>query len=434
MAGKLCIFSQQFHHLIVITINVHDMPHIARLIIFALALTFHQSLWAQPPSRGRATELIIAGDNALQVLDLEMAIEYYSSAISLDPSFADAYMKRANAYSIAGRGVEAQADYNRAININPYIDYLYDTRAKIKILVADFKGKLVDIENFDGGPADITQDYLLLQMRSNFPMQLSQLDSLIAVDPTKSQQFAIRALLRWEGDDINGALSDANQALELNPTNAFAHNVLGLLQLGNYDYEAALASFEAALKIDDRYPAAYLNRGRAHNLMGNPLIGLKDMDRAIELDSSFALAYLSRATVQKGLGNASAAISDFDKVIAMHPDFADAYFSRGFARKMLGDYGGAIRDYDQTILLNPNEPSSYNNRGILRVLADDYAGAKKDFRMAISIEPDYPAAYHNLGMSLIMNHSRTEGCEYLQTSMNSGFMNASEEYKYFCTQ
>ncbi|CAN5238333.1 hypothetical protein BH09BAC1_BH09BAC1_16720 [soil metagenome] len=409
------------------------MKQVPVLLILIFTLFVSQLALSQTASRGQAMEILIAGDNSLQMLDVEQAIEYYTAAISLDPGFADAYMKRANAYAIAGRATEAKADYNMAVNINPYIDYLYDSRAKIKILVADFKGAMVDVDNM-GGPIDITQGYLLEMMRNTFPMAITQLDSLIASDPTKSQNFAVRALARIQADDANGALADVTQALELNPTNAFAHNLQGLLQLGDGNYTAASASFEAAIKIDENYAEAYLNRGRVQNLLGNPNSALVDMNYAIALDTNFALAYLSRAMVYKSMGNVGAAISDYDKVIARYPDFADAYFSRGFARKMQGDFGGAIRDYDRSILLNPNDPSTYNNRGILRVLADDYAGAAKDFRTAISLQPEYAAAYHNLGMSLIMNHSRTEGCQYLQTSINQGFLKATNEYKYFCTQ
>jgi Flp pilus assembly protein TadD len=137
--------------------------------------------------------------------------------------------------------------------------------------------------------------------------------------------------------------------------------------------------------------------------------------------------------VYKGLGDTKAAIADYDKVIAIYPEFADAYFSRGFAKKMLGDFGGAIRDYDRAILLNPNDPSQFNNRGILRVLADDFAGAARDFRAAISLQPEYAIVYHNFGMSLIMNHSRSEGCDYLQTSIDQGFESGRDQHKYFCT-
>lgn len=405
------------------------------LITIVLFLGF--AAMAQPPSRGRATEMIIAGDNSLQMLDIEKALDFYSSAISLDPGFADAYMKRANAYAIAGRNVEAQMDYNMALQINPYIDYLYDRRAKVKILVADFKGSLVDIDKASllrptGG--DLMQGYVLAYLRGIFPTNINTLDSLINVDTLNSQNLAIRALARWETDDLNGAIVDAEDALQRNPTNAMALNIMGLLQLENGNYATALESFNAALSIDENFAIAYLNRGRTHLLLENHTDAILDMDKAISLDSNFTLAYLSRAMLHKGLGNAPEAITDYDKVIKLEPNLAEAFASRGFAKKMLTDYAGALRDYDRAIVLDPTDASAFNNRGILRVLADDFAGAAKDFRAAINLEPDYAVAYHNLGMSLIMNYSRTEGCEYLQTSISKGFGLANEEYKYFCTQ
>lgn len=434
MAGKLLIFMWVHLYLPLKSIS---MGHFKLLIVLLLAMFIQTTVLAQPPSRGRAIEMVIAGDNWLQMLDLEKAIEFYSSAISLDPGFADAYVKRANAYAIAGRNTEAQADFNMAININPYIDYLYDSRAKVKILVADFKGALIDadlVNQFQTGEKDLVQGYILTDMRNLYPGTLPFLDSMISENPTVSKYFVYRALARLEGDDNSGAMADVNQALEINPNSAMAHNMLGLLQLQNGNFGGALASFEAAIAADENYAAAYLNRGRTHHLMGNVELALADMDYAVALDTNFTLAYFSRAMVSKGLGKANEAIADYDKVIALQPTFADAYFARGFARKMLGDNAGAIRDYDAAILYDPNDATTFNNRGILKVMADDYFGAIKDFRTSISLQPDYAVAYHNLGMSLIMNYSRTEGCEYLQTSMNKGFDTARDEYKYFCTQ
>lgn len=408
-----------------------------KLFTLTLFSTLFINAYAQPPSRGRAIEMLIAGDNSLQMLDLEKAIDFYNQAIGIDPSFADAYMKRSNAYAIAGRNTEAQVDYNKALELNPYIDYLYDSRAKIKVMIADFKGSFIDIDKtalVQPQETNMVQKMVQAQMRNQYPGSIAQWDSLISSDQTKANYYLNRALALWESDEPNSAMMDIADAIKLDPNSATAYNVLGLLhiELGNYD--DAIEAFTKALELNGKYTQAYFNRGRAYNLAEDNEPALADLNIAIKQDTSYTLAYFSRAMVYKSMGNTGAAISDYSKVIEQQPTLADAYFSRGFSRKKMGDYTGARRDYDQVLVLTPNEASAYNNRGVLKVIADDLFGAEKDFRMAISLMPDYAVAYHNLGMCLIMNHSRNEGCSQLQTSLNKGIATDKNIFRYFCAQ
>ncbi len=412
------------------------MSHLRLFTIFIfVAITFNAL--GQPPSRGRATEMLIAGDNSLQMLDLEQALNFYSQAIGMDPSYADAYMKRSNAYAIAGRNTEALVDYNKALELNPYIDYIYDTRAKIKVMIADFKGSFLDLDKtklVEPKKSDLIQKQVLAEMRELYPGEISLFDSLISTDQTKSKYYAYRALALWEADEPNTALMDAMDAVKLNPTNAMAYNVLGLLHMELGNYEDAVDAFSKAIELDNKYAQVYLNRGRAYNLAQNNELALADLNMLVSLDTSYALGYFGRATVHNSMGNTSAAISDYSKTILLQPNFPGAYYSRAVSYKMLGEYTNAQRDYSQVLVLTPNDASAYNNRGVIKVIADDLFGAEKDFRMAIDLQPDYPIAHHNLGMCLIMNHSRNEGCRELQNSLNKGLVTGQDIYKYFCTQ
>ncbi len=403
------------------------------LLLLLLFTTTH----AQVASRGQATEMIIAGDNSLQMLDIEKAIEFYTSAISLDPGFADAYLKRSNAFAIAGRNTEARIDYEKALAINPYINYVYDKRAKIQVLIADFMGKLIDLDKaatMEPETGDMMQLFILQDLRAAYPENIFTIDSLIDAGQVTPKLMTIKALALWSVDEVNTAQQLLEDLLAKNANDAFAQNVYGLLLIETGTYTKALTAFNKAIGLDSKYAYAYLNRGRVHDLLADKTKALKDLNTAILLDTTNALAFYARGMFYKGLGNADAAIQDYTSVIKLRPNFADAYFSRGFAEKMKGVFTDALIDYDRAIELNPNDAVYFNNRGIVKVIAGKNFDAEKDFKRAISLQPDYAAAYHNLGMTQIMNHSRNEGCDNIETSINKGLITDKDIYRYFCAQ
>jgi tetratricopeptide (TPR) repeat protein len=406
----------------------------ATLLFILLLFTTTQ---AQVASRGQATEMIIAGDNSLQMLDIEKAIEFYTSAISLDPGFADAYLKRSNAFAIAGRNTEARIDYDKALAINPYINYVYDKRAKIQVLIADFMGKLIDLDKaatMEPETGDMMQQFILQDLRAAYPENILTIDSLIDAGQVTPKLMTIKALALWSVDEVNTAQQVLEDLLAKNANDAFAQNVYGLLLIETGTYTKALTAFNKAIGLDSKYAYAYLNRGRVHDLLADKTKALKDLNTAILLDTTNALAFYARGMFYKGLGNADAAIQDYTSVIKLRPNFADAYFSRGFAEKMKGVFTDALIDYDRAIELNPNDAVYFNNRGIVKVIAGKNFDAEKDFKRAISLQPDYAAAYHNLGMTQIKNHSRNEGCDNIETSINKGLITDKDIYRYFCVQ
>ena len=59
----------------------------------------------------------------------ERAIEYYSRAIELDETFAEAYFNRGVSYYELGRYQESIADLSQAIRLNPADDNYYSRRS-----------------------------------------------------------------------------------------------------------------------------------------------------------------------------------------------------------------------------------------------------------------------------------------------------------------
>jgi tetratricopeptide (TPR) repeat protein len=73
----------------------------------------------RPDAEDAAGELINQGDIFVQRGELPQAVEAYSRAIAIDPWLAQAYRRRAVASAGLGDVVNARADYNRFLEIDP---------------------------------------------------------------------------------------------------------------------------------------------------------------------------------------------------------------------------------------------------------------------------------------------------------------------------
>ena len=89
-------------------------------------------------SRAEALQLINDGDRLMSLANWQDALFAYDAAVTMDPTFATAYMKKANLLAKIGRQQEAMKLYDKAIQLNPYSEYVYDTRAKLKMLAMDY--------------------------------------------------------------------------------------------------------------------------------------------------------------------------------------------------------------------------------------------------------------------------------------------------------
>ncbi|MBK6830005.1 MAG: tetratricopeptide repeat protein [Flavobacteriales bacterium] len=116
-----------------------------RILLTALLALAVTAVHAQTNNRLDAVQLIQLGDAQLRFGNSELALQHYTNAIQKDIAFADAYMKRAMLLSRLGQNTQALADMDRALELNPYSEYIFDRRAKVKFLLNDIKGAEDDL-------------------------------------------------------------------------------------------------------------------------------------------------------------------------------------------------------------------------------------------------------------------------------------------------
>lgn len=179
----------------------------------------------------------------------ERAVDDYTVAISLFPSYYDAFFGRGTAYEILGLYDQAIADYSVAISLRPASYEAYTNRG-------------------------------------------------LAYKKTGRREESI---------------ADLNRAIALSSSAAKAYLNLGVLYFEEGRIADAVGHFSRAIAADPADPEAYANRGIGHAILGQSGAALRDFDKAIELRPDVSVFYYNRGKLFAGTGQRERARADFKK-------------------------------------------------------------------------------------------------------------------------
>jgi tetratricopeptide (TPR) repeat protein len=153
-------------------------------------------------------------------------------------------------------------------------------------------------------------------------------------------------------------------------------------------YEKALTDYDQAIQLDPNNAYAFYNRGITYHKLDQYEKALADFDRAIKLDPDDARAFYYRSNVYHDLGWYEKALADYDQAIQLDPNNAYAYNNRGLTYHKLGEYEKALADYDRAIQLNPVDGITFYNRGFTYTDLREYEKALADYNRAVQLNPD----------------------------------------------
>lgn len=129
-----------------------------------------------------------------------------------------------------------------------------------------------------------------------------------------SRGCIMNLLGRW-----HDAIDDFDQAIELQPDNAWTLNHRGYAYAKLSNFEEALTDFSAALSIDPGLSLAYNFRGFVRNQRKDFDTAIEDFTKAVELNPEYAVAYINRGCAYFAKGDNERADKDFRKAKELDP-------------------------------------------------------------------------------------------------------------------
>ena len=207
---------------------------------------------------------------------------------------------------------------------------------------------------------------------------LADYDEAIELDPGYAKAYNNRGNIYLFQGQFDKASADFNKAIELDPADGRTYANRGLVYAQENKMPEAISDFTKALEINSRLTEVYNNRGLAYMYQGKNIEAISDFNRAIAQEARYGDPYYNRGLSYLSMGNLEQAISDFNVSIEIDPNFSDGYNSRGLAYTYRGDLKQSVADYSKAIEINPNYLEAYNNRAVDYFFRRQYALAWND--------------------------------------------------------
>lgn len=267
----------------------------------------------------RAQAYVLQGKYDKAVEDLEAAVE-------LAPKAVDAAFSLGQAYGKKGDVDKAIQSYDAALKLNPQYAPALVKRGEARLRKQDYDAAVAD---FDAALklAETAEAFagrgLANSRKRQYDRALADLGEALWRDPKDAASYRERAHVCLETGATAQALSDATEAIRLNPQDA-----------------RLLAE-------------AYNDRGVGYSQKGQSDKAIADFSKAIDGDPKNAVYYTNRAVSRFNGAELDQAVADCGKAIECDPKYAPAYLWRGRAFAKLGKEAESRKDLDTAVEIDP---------------------------------------------------------------------------------
>jgi tetratricopeptide (TPR) repeat protein len=208
--------------------------------------------------------------------DYAAAITDFSEAISLNPTFAEAYIRRGNSISnrndrIGRDKKEALADYQKGIELSP-------------------NNRLVNIINSK-----------IHWIEGNTALMLDEAELAVSRNPDYHEAYFQRGTAYHSSGNYAKAVQDFTRAIELYSHYAFAYNNRALARRKLGDDNGAIIDYTEAISLNSNYASAYNNRGSAKEALGEYKGAIADYEEALRIEPHYKRAQKNLVNVRKKL-------------------------------------------------------------------------------------------------------------------------------------
>jgi tetratricopeptide (TPR) repeat protein len=303
----------------------------------------------------------------------EAAKEGLGACLNQHPDFVWGYLFRSFANEKLRALPEAEADFQKALRLNPSEDaryVLFLTRGILHF----------NQQEWERAAHDFRSVMILRPKQYNAYLNLAQVD--------------LAQGMFDEAEDL------VRQAMSMDPPAQVLvgyHVERGRNLLRAHKLKEAEAACAEALLLDPRQPAAYEVRARA--LLA--LARFQEAERAYD----YYLAnggeptpdiFRGRGLARMKLGKYPDAAEDYTRALERARDDGDLYEHRGWALFFCEAWKLALRDFSTALDLDAEAGDAYTGRGLARVMLGNYQEAIADADDALRRKPGTPEMMHNI--------------------------------------
>jgi tetratricopeptide (TPR) repeat protein len=327
---------------------------------------------------------------------INQAISYFTRAIEVDASNAEAYKIRSRAWKRMDETEKAIADLTNAVRL----DDRDDDSNELRRLEDGRINELVKQERIDEAIAvqtrqlardprasDFAYRAKLWGQKDNWKEAAADLSEAIRLDPKNVEFLAFRSDARKAAGDFDGAIADITQLLEIDPNlrTARMYAVRSALWGEKESWDKAEADLSEAIRLEPNNAEYFEVRADVREEAGDIEGAIEDLTRMMEIkpEGRTAFDYFNRALLWEKQDKWKEAAGDYAKALELDPDDEDYRRWRIEALEKAGDFSTAIEELTREVNRSPEEIGFLKTRGDLWRAKGDLDAAAADYRRYI---------------------------------------------------
>jgi len=341
------------------------------------------------------SEAYRAGLRAFHIGDVDEMLQFMEQAEQIEPESADVHYYVGEAYRLLKDNERALAAYETAISVNPSFAPAYLGRAKIFLIINPEVAVEEDLKQSLSLDPNLVESYLVLAeyyLLINQPE--SALDALVSVEDFEinspfTHLYRARAYLLL--DDPDAALEFAKQGYELDQTLLPAYLTLGAIYLQKDQPKPASGLLETyTIHITDN-STAWALLGESYFKLGQNDKAMEALEISIDLDENNHEAYLYRGYIYLDREEGQSAVNEFFNVRSLVPDSFDACLGMAQALLIAGRLADALRQVNscQTLILNEGHQAGvFYQRAVIYEEIGNFRSAAEDWQALLDFPPE----------------------------------------------
>jgi tetratricopeptide (TPR) repeat protein len=351
------------------------------------------------------------------------AYQLLTEVIRSRPYFAEPYFLRAQVLQGMGQASEALTDLNILLELNGRHTGGLFFRGQVRNNLGQFALAKKDLEHLLNMPR-VEASTIIYQRKGHQVSTAKPISEELVFEQLGIAEMGL--------GDIQSALVFLNRALRIKPrTSQFllqrgkAHELMGEWLKAESDYRQALAS-------DPYHEEAHQALAGLIEATGRHLEAAYFFEQAINANPDFVLPYQQRGYQLFLEQDWVAALSDFQKVLELSPEDTEAWFMTAQIYANLDQPHEALRCFGKVLKLNPQHGLALVGLGNIHFQLQRYDEALAAFAMAIFHHPHYKEAYYKRGLTQYQLGNMRQYCNDLMRAAALGLDAALEAWEGDC--
>jgi TolB-like protein/tetratricopeptide (TPR) repeat protein/DNA-binding winged helix-turn-helix (wHTH) protein len=332
------------------------------------------------------------------------ALEWFDSALVVDPGYAAAYAGKCAVY-VEGymRFVEtsyidlAEESCDAALSLNPNLPVVHAALGELYVAT----GRSAEAE--------------------------ISFERALAVDPKNVASMMGLGDVYLSQNRLADAEAVLTKAVDVHPGDATAYRSLGNFFYATGHFEKAADQYTFSVALEPKDTTGYSNLGAAHMMSGDFKGALRAYQQAIDLAPT-AVTYSNLGLMHFYLGDLDAAIENHQAAVAQSGNSHLAWSNLGDALWVAGRADDATKAYSQARELaleafgiNPSDPATTIDLAWINAMLGDQAAAKALMDKGRALAPDDPVTWYYDALVRLRAGDRVTALEALANAAAAGY-------------